>query len=222
MPIIAKIKANKDGSFKMPKWMECTWRRVPCGKDNCPLCGRIKKNRQKHIDRGEDPDDLKSVFEDVGNNFKEALMMIKKDAERIGIDITNIDNTKGIKEPPAPKKFPLYRKVSRWRELIEEILKEASMSESLWLETEAADDLMWYRNTLAAKTYRQLCNHWEIENGDDYGDFDYKYTKYVLQECLKILKNSLAYLSLLNSGQKGEFILALNKLQLLESQILRI
>ncbi|MBU4298954.1 hypothetical protein KJ636_02845 [Patescibacteria group bacterium] len=38
--------------FQMPKWMECNWRRVPCGKENCPICGRIKKDRQRLIYSG--------------------------------------------------------------------------------------------------------------------------------------------------------------------------
>ena len=72
------IKEFDNKKFKMPKWMECTWRRVPCGRDDCPICSRIKKDRQRYIERGEDPDAAESVFEDVSRNFKEALQMIKK------------------------------------------------------------------------------------------------------------------------------------------------
>ena len=206
------------GKFKMPKWMGCTWRRVACGKDDCLICGRIKRDRQKHIEQGEDPDDMKSVFEDVDRNFKEVLKMIKKDCETYGIELTNIEN---IKEPPEPEEFPLYREIDDWRDKVIALLGEAYETEELWVETEAAADLSWYKDTIAAKIYRQLINKWHIEQGDEYGDFDYKYTKYVLGECLKILKKSLNELILLQSLQKADLIVTLARLLEIEKKILK-
>jgi len=205
--------------FKMPKWMECTWRRVPCGRDECPICGRIKKDRQRHIEKGEDPDDLKSVLEDVGRNFKEALEMIKKDAESKGFNITNIEN---IKEPPEPKEFPLYGEVEKWNKSVMALEDRAQALGEFWIHTEAAADLFWYANTLMAKTYRQLCNRWHIENGDEYGDFDHQYTASILKECLEILKNSLRELIENNQSQRYELNLILSRLLKLEKQIIKI
>lgn len=205
--------------FKMPEWIECVWRRAACGKESCKICGRILRDRQKHIEKGEDPDDLKSALEDVGDNFKEAMMMVKKDAERLGIDLENIDD---IKEPPEPEKFPFYRKIQKWHKMVSQIGKDAEASGDLWLGTEAAADLFWYKNTLLAKVYRELCNIWHIEQKDGYGDFDYDYTSYVINECLKILKQSLSELSLLNSSQKPQLMIALSHLTLLEKQIFKV
>jgi len=214
-----KKTKKKTKEFKMPKWMECTWRRVPCGRDDCPICGRIKKDRQRHIEKGEDPDDIRSVFEDVGRNFKEVLQMIKKDAESRGFDITNIEN---IKEPPEPEEFPLYGEIEKWNKSVMVLRDTAQVLGEFWIHTEAAADLFWYANTLIAKTYRQLCNKWHIENDDEYGDFDYQYTGYVLKECLKILKKSLEELSKNNSFQKKELDLILSQLLKLEKQIIKI
>ena len=207
------------GDFEMPKWMECTWRRVPCGKDKCPICGRIKKDRQRHIEEGEDPDSMESVFGDVGRNLKEALSMIKKDVKRFGIDITNVND---IKEPPEPENFPLYQKVRKWEREVSKIEDEAELWGNSWIYTGAAADLFWYSRTLRAKTYRQLCNRWHIENGDDYGDFDHKYTASVLKECLKILKKSLRELIENNQPQRDELNLILSKLLKSEKQITKI
>lgn len=207
------------GNFKIPEWWDCGWKRVSCNKKSCLLCGRILRDRRKHIERGEDPDSMKSAMEDAGGSLSEALRMIKKDAERLGIDITNLEN---IKEPPEPEKFSLYRKVAKWRNFVSEIVKHAEESDNLWLGTEAAADLLWYKNTLAAKTYRQLCNLWHMDNGDEYGDIDFKYTKYVLIECLKILKRSLNALALLASDQKGELMMAAGQMAKLESAILTV
>ena len=205
--------------FEMPKWMECTWRRVPCGRDDCPICGQIKKDRQKHIEKGENPDSMESAFEDVGRNLKEAISMIKRDVERFGIDITNIED---IKEPPEPESFPLYKEVKKWEKEVSKIGDEAELSGSWWIHTEAAADLFWYSRTLLAKTYRQLCNRWHIKNGDDYGKFDHKYTRYVLKECLKILKNSLKELVSNNYPQKRELDSIYSNLLKLEKQIIKI
>ncbi len=210
---------GKTDNLKMPKWVECTWRRVPCGKDDCPICGRIKKDRQRHIEKGEDPDDLKNVFEDAGRNLKEALEMIKKDAEGMNIDIINI---KDIKEPPEPEEFPLYQASREWGKEISKIRDEAELSGNWWIYTEEAADLFWYANTLMAKTYRQLCNRWHIKNGDDYGDFDYQYTGYVLKECLKILKRSLKELIDSNYFQKKKLESIYSNLLNLEKQIIKI
>lgn len=201
----------------MPKWMECAWRRVACEKNDCPICGRIKKDRQKHIEKGEDPDSLESVFEDVGRNFKETLELIKKDCKAKGIDLTNVDN---IQEPPELEEFPLYNKVNKWRELVLSLRDVAE--DSFWIDTEPAADLFWYVNTLAAKTYRQLSTKWELDHNCDYGDVDYKYTAYVIKECLEILKNSLKELSSFNSDQKVSLMLIHDKLLTLEKEILKV
>lgn len=208
---------GKKEKFKMPKWMECTWRRIPCGKDNCPICGRIKKDHQRHIERGEDPDVIESVFEDVGRNFKEVLQMIKKDAESKGFDITNIEN---IQEPPEPKEFPLWKEVKRWRDLVFVFIDNPETG--FWIHTEQVQDLSWYANTLTAKVYRQFCNKWHIKNGDDYGEFDYKYTKHVLKECLWILKKFLRELIKNNQEQRKELKPILSVLIKLEKQIIKI
>ena len=36
-------------NFKIPKWMDCTWRRIPCGRDSCSICGKINKHRRELI-----------------------------------------------------------------------------------------------------------------------------------------------------------------------------
>lgn len=220
--LINKNGIKMIGDFKVPEWWECGWRRVSCNKLDCKLCGRILRDRQRHIEKGEDPDDWKCIFEDVGNSFKETMEMIKKDAKRMGINLNNLNDSEDISEPPEPNQIPFYRKVVQWQKFIEEIIKNANTSMSLWLASEAAANLMWYKNILLSKTYRQLCNRFELDRGDQCADIDYIYTKYVLTECLKILKKSLQELSLLASEQKAELILALTKLIKLEKEILTI
>jgi hypothetical protein len=179
------------------------------------------KDRERHIERGEDPDDMKSVFEDMRRSFEETKMLLKKHAEKEGIDISNIKET-DERDPPEPDEFPLYQEVAGWQASATELFRRAHESGELWLATEAAADLNWYKDMLTSKTYRQLVNQWEIAHGDDLGEVDYKYTGYVLSECTEILKSSLRELSLLASPQRAEFIIALVKLQALERKILAV
>ncbi len=178
--------------FKIPEWWDCVWRRVPCEKDECKICGKIKQDRLRHIIKGEDPDGMKNVFEDVGNSLKETLVMVKKHAEELGIDITNLKDVGDMEEPPEPQKFSLYRDLAKWHKTVGDVLHDAERGGSYWLLTEVAVDLGWYKNTLLVKTYRQFGNRWHLDRGDKYGEVDYQYTKYVLGECLKILKKSLS------------------------------
>jgi len=205
--------------FKMPKWLDCTWRRVSCGKDECKICGRIKQDRMRHIIKGEDPDSMKSAFEDAGRSLKETLEIVRRDAKKRGIDITNL---KDIEESPDPEEFPLYNKVLQWREALDKTARSAGETGHPWFYTEAAADLLWYKNMFLAKIYRQLCNRRERERGEEYGKVDSQYTKYVLEECIKILKQSLVQLSELNSPQRGGLMAALTRLAELEKQILEI
>lgn len=61
----------KNRPKEMKKWQDCQWLRVPCGEDECPICGPIKKSRERHIARGDNPDSAENVMADVSRNFKE-------------------------------------------------------------------------------------------------------------------------------------------------------
>ena len=210
---------SKADEFKMPKWMECTWRRTPCNKGRCKICGPINKDREKHIDAGEDPDSWESAFADVGKNLRQTLEMIKQDAAAKGIDITNLDD---IQEPPSPSKFPLYTKVKNWWLAVHKLVEAAELDEEMWLYTPEGEDLIWYSLLLPKKVYRQQCNRWHLKMGDNYGEFEYEYTQYVLQESAKILKYSLFELMKIDSKYKSKFLIILTNLQALELKILKI
>lgn len=217
----SKKEREVEEVFEMPKWMDCSWRRIPCGEDKCPICGRIKKDRQRHIEKGENPDTTESALEDISRNFKEVMEVIREDAKKHGFDIETQD-VEEIKEPPRPNEFPIYNKLKNWHHDIYKIADESDATNSTWLFNEAAEDLLWYANTILAKTYRQLCNAWQIERGEEYGDEDHKYTGYVISECLSILKNSLLVLSRMEVEQKLKLNLALVYLTSIEKDILDI
>ena len=93
------------------------------------------------------------------------------------------------------------------------------------MESETIKDLSWYSNTFTVKTYRQLCNRWHIKKGDEYGKFDYEYTKYVLEECVRILKKSLSEIIARKRKPRSsvdQFLFLYKQLLILEKSVLNI
>lgn len=208
--------------FRVPRWWECSWRRVSCGEDGCRICGKIKQDRLRHVAAGEDPDDPEHLFADVRNSLQETLQMVRKHAEEMGIDIVSAEAVENVAGPPEPHEFPCYNEVARWYEVLDELVQDAKLRENYWLFTEAAADLLWYRGTLLTKTYRQLCTRWDLDHGEEHGDVDYHYTKYALGECFRILKNSFTDLSTLDSPQQAGLRQSLVELKQLEESVLGI
>jgi hypothetical protein len=214
-----RIKKKKEAKITLPKWMDCTWRRVPCGRENCPICSQIKAEEERQQKAGESADDFGAALEDASYNIHEALAVIRADAAGKGFDIANLEK---IKRPPAPHEFPLYLKLKPWRDDIFKLADEAMDNLEAWPMLDAGQDLLWYANMALAKTYRQLANRWQIEHSGSYGEVDKEYTGYVLNECLRILKESLDGLLAGDSGPRGKFNLALVYLTGLEEEIRKI
>ena len=174
--------------FEAPDWWECQWRRLPCNRPECPLCGRLMKQRFKHQFKGEDPDSMEAGIEDIGDSLAETMMMLRQDAERFGIDLNAIPE--GETESP-PEEFPISKKATGWLLRFHEFAKRTGGE---WADTEAGQDLMWYANYIPPKAYRALCSVWRFDKGQIDEKIDYEYTKYVLEECVRIAKEAFAIL----------------------------
>ena len=200
MKVLQAVAEEGDGGFLVPagtdeeveRMLDCAWKRIPCGSDSCPICGRINRDRRKFISQGKDPDSLESVFESVGAQLAETLAMVKKDTDRMGIDITNLDD---VKDAPEPESFPLALKAEKWYKNLMKYVQKENETSAAWLLTEESLDLRWYAGTLNVKIYRQLCNRWYIDNEKDYGEFDYAYTTKVLDEVCEIINRAFQKLA---------------------------
>jgi len=216
---------KKIDNFTVPRWWECGWRRVPCNKKDCRVCGRVLRDRDRHLIRGTDPDGWEVIGQDIRNSFEETTELIKEEVEEMGLDWEEVRSAAAnFKKDGMPnlRESPIYRKVARWRSNIYQIAEVAMEDDELWLESEMGADLMWYKNTLVSKIFRQLTNCWDLSRGERSARVDYFYTRYVLGECIAILKKSLRQLSLLQSGQKAELMLSFAGLRKLEQEILSI
>ena len=195
--LLLAIADEGEGGFLIPsggekevkEWLDCAWKRVPCGKRSCPLCGRVARDRDRLLREGKDPDSIQGVFDSVGASFAETMALMQKEAERLGIDISNLDD---IKEPPEPAAFPLWVTTRAWQMRLRAFVSVEEKRGAHWLRTEAAANLTWYAGTFGAKVYRQLSNEWHIARNDGYGDFDYEYTADVLRRVIMMLMKAFA------------------------------
>ena len=205
----------------MPAWQDCGWRRLSCGEESCPICGRVERQRQKCLARGLDPDSMEAAMECVGDTFAEVKELLQKDAKRMGIDLNNLEEVKEP-EPPLPESYPLYQKMMAWRKEVFAMLEAASQWGEQWLQSEESQDLSWYANLLPVKIYRALSDKWEMENSDTEAWVDYYYTKYVIGESIKILHQAFTVLRAQPSPQCLQLQFLPSALKRMEEEIRKI
>lgn len=160
-------------------WLDCVWKRISCGKDSCPICGRINQDKKRLAREGKNPDSIQTAFDSLGANLAETMALIQKDAKAMGIDVSNL---KDVADAPEAESFPLAVRAEKWYSSIMDLYKKEEIRGAAWLLTEEALDLNWYAGIFNAKVYRQLCNKWYFDNEKNYGDFDYIYTSRVIKE----------------------------------------
>ena len=179
----------------MPDWMDCTWKRLPCMKDDCPICSRLRDLEEENdlFTRGEFLIEIAGEQEEGGENL------------------------------PDPDEFPFYKEVRGWLKEVIKIAENSRNSGDFWVFTEEAADLFWYMNVLSTKTYRQLCNRYSMENHSETANpADYKYTNHVLKEAVKRIKKALKEILKSDPTQKEELNEAFKKVSNLEERIFNI
>ncbi len=195
------LKKEKFKIEDVPEWWDCTWSRLSCGDENCPVCGPAKKAKEKNRLLKRDAYGIEARFEEINRKLNEVFQEMEDLDEIGGADTEDL---------PDPESFSIYNSVSSWCHDVYSIIDESDALSSSWLYTEDGKDLLWYSNVLVGKTYRQLCNRWKMDKGEGDGEFeyDYYYNQYVLVECLSILVDSLEQLQTMDSSHKEKFKLA--------------
>lgn len=189
---------GKEGVKKkagIPNWMDCMWKRIPCMSDNCPVCNHIKQMKE-----------VPSFF------------------ERRELFIESMDKSQRNRENlPNPSEFSFYRELEAWIESILKTAEKSKIAGDFWIFTEEAADLFWYTNILSIKAYRQLCNRHLISNNNKENSLkDYRYTNYVLEESVKIIKKSLKNILTSNPEQAKEIKDEFKSLSQIEEKLLNI
>lgn len=179
---------KEEETFEYPKWWECQWRREPCNKADCPLCHSLMKRELKHSLDGKDPNDMETVADDAADSLGEAMIMLDQIAKQEGIDLDSMPEPE-MPDDEETRNTPIYKSIHSWTINVHKFLRESAPGGAPWLETEAGKDIVWYHTMIPAKVFRQLNNCWRIKH-DITDTFDYDYTKGVIEEIVKILKNA--------------------------------
>jgi len=205
------------GSFHVPLWWECQWRRISCRRNSCTFCGRLNA-LERLIGDSEIPNESAVAAE------KQLSETIQYQAKDLGIpaeylfggheiieddfdeDGYLMEDEREERISPEPEAFLLYRFSRRWSRLITGAIARAEGAGAAWAKTEAAQDLLWYAAMLPVKIYRQLSTKKEIRNAPDGADeeraeteeflkIESTYSGYVLREIAAIIDFSLKTLS---------------------------
>lgn len=87
----------------------------------CCLYHQEQKTLERHLLRGEDPDDIKVVLADVHRSFQETIELVMKAAEEMGIDLSECEAA------PTPEldyhEHPFYRPVNAWGDRVEALIE---------------------------------------------------------------------------------------------------
>jgi len=91
-------------------------------KNRCFLYAREEKRLARHKARGEDPYDWNIVMQDIKEDFKETLTLLRKFAEEQGIDLNALPEEEP--EPYDPSNHPLTKTANNYFEMTRKYLEE--------------------------------------------------------------------------------------------------
>ena len=181
-----------------PAWWECSWRRVTCRRLDCRMCSKLAEHEAAHRSRGENPDDFEHTFEGVTDERTETETTLEANVKTNEVEQSAQEISSDKSNVPDPRDTALWQNVHVWVHRVADSVSRAEKRSAIWLFTEEAEDLMWYKSTLLVKLARQIDNRWALDNTGDVDDLDYAYTRYVLFEVLDILDQSLTGLKKVN------------------------
>jgi hypothetical protein len=75
---------------------------------------------ERHLLRGEDPDDFQVVMQDMADSLRQAMERLRQTADEMGIDLEAVSPAE--EEPFDADEDPLCRRAWRWMEQVEALL----------------------------------------------------------------------------------------------------
>ena len=93
--------------------------------DRCRVHQEEQKRLERHLLRGEDPDDPRVVMADVSESFGETLGMLQEMADEMGLDLDDLAEEEPEEEEFSPHDHPLFQRASRWSERVGALLRMA-------------------------------------------------------------------------------------------------
>jgi hypothetical protein len=184
--------------------------------DRCRVHYEEQKRLERHLLRGEDPDDPRVVMADVSESFGETLGMLHEMADEMGLDLNNMEE-EPEEEEFSPHDHPLFQRATRWSGRVDALLRmvyaelpdhrpldEAPEREAAAVSAEVLDAvevLTQYQYFIPVKTARALDGWMEAERGRrPYPEFSRenahgtaKLVHLCLGRCVEALRQLAAY-----------------------------
>lgn len=165
----------------------------------CKICKDEIIREKLYKKAGKDPNDMKEVFKDIGNSLAHALYLLHKEAERLGIDLNNLED---VEEAPEPDNYPLFQAVTSYGKavgnFIHKLSKTPVFTNDIPLIEKALEVLSHSRFYIVAKTHRAYSSKWE-EAKDPENDLDDSKSSAFLAY-IAIVRNEHTIRKLLNEG----------------------
>lgn len=139
----------------------------------CKICKEELEFKARCLVEGRDPNDLAEAFKVIGENFAKVTVMINEEADRMGIDLNNIEDD--YEDSPPAENYPIYELVSKYGDTVERIVNKLSLipkDSDMELLIRAVDAFSHSRYFAIAKTDRALSSKWgeERDPEDDIED----------------------------------------------------
>ena len=97
---------------------------------DCRLYYDEQRSRQRHKRKGEDPDDMENVLQEVSRSFKKVARLLARDAKKHGLDLDEIKREAANIDPhPHERRIdehPLCREAKRYMDGCGELLEALS------------------------------------------------------------------------------------------------
>lgn len=130
----------------------------------CKICADEVDRITHYCKKGEDPYDMNNVLHDIAKTFAQTMLMVRKRALKMGIDIN--DNSDIEENHINVEDYPIYHLVREYGDMVGEILNglwpilEKHHSEFLDMFVDVMDHS---RHFVVAKTARALSSKYERE-----------------------------------------------------------
>lgn len=156
----------------IPPYNYCDYRCERCEhRAECKVYKQDEERSLAHRLKGEDPYDMKIVMQDVEADLKQAMDMLRQQAEEMGIDLDEISDEES-EMPPDPEEYPLYRQSHEFTLNAHQFLRKLRevRSANPVLEEEIGN-LAWHHTVVSAKLARAYSGRGlddELETEDAY------------------------------------------------------
>lgn len=202
-------------AIKLPLWLDCTWRRVPCSKKQCPVCSLLTEEEKKLLARGEGEEFVCDVLDDLRYSIAESFLAV------IETPVRSQHGRRAFAKR-SPRRFPLYRTVDRWHEQLHDVYSDGDNAESFWVQTSDAADVDWYVHVLLDFVHRQLLYLERNSVQSLRTSIPAAYACYVIQLTTELIKDGLNRLALLDSTEKGALIMIAGKFTQVQAGLARL